>query len=800
MTSYVWLPVGGQFRANLQTSGDQVQPAIASSPDGSGFLIGWPNIDSPHSPTVGRLANGEGQPTPQPWGFSLFGESSIAGLPGGRYVAVSTDRQSDSHGDLRFSLLEADGSKAIMYQLVDPSTVASADSAPDVATLADGGFVFTWTRELGGGNTDIHAAIRNADGSVRAADFVVNASSRSTTHSAVAGLAGGGFVTVWQESATPGGHTEVRFRLFDGDGAPRNGTNVTGVLIDDVGTVNKEIDVLGLPDGGFAVAYTDDGWGSGNDITLRIFSADGSARSDFIRVNSAALGGTVAGDQDKPALALISQQHFAVGWSSGDQFYLQAFDFAGDPVAANKPIDSNAVEGELAGLADGKLAYAFESLLSDGSGTSIRSGVWQLKRTILGDQSSEVIIGVDDSLPQTLMGLEGNDWLAAGAAPDTIIGGPGNDTAVYSMAPAGVIASLINPAGNTGYAKGDEYYSLENLAGSPFNDRLVGDGAHNKLLGALGDDKLYGGGGDDILDGGSGEDTAWYGFDLGQHRIQDFHRWIVVTGASGTDRLLHVEKFEFADATLAVVDDGNALFDALYYYSGNTDVFFAGANALDHFTANGWHEGRDPNAFFDTSGYLAVNTDVAAAGSNPLDHYHQTGWKEARDPSADFDTTLYLLRNPDVAAAGVDPLEHFLRFGFSEGRSAYAAIGQNIVSGFDAQYYLFHNPDVAAAGVDPLQHFNAHGWHEGRNPNAWFDTAGYLAHYADIAAAGVNPLDHYMAFGWKEGRDPSASFDTLGYLAANADVAAAGVNPLGHYLGFGVYEGRAAVNDGLWHA
>ena len=84
------------------------------------------------------------------------------------------------------------------------------------------------------------------------------------------------------------------------------------------------------------------------------------------------------------------------------------------------------------------------------------------------------------------------------------------------------------------------------------------------------------------------------------------------------------------------------------------------SNALEHYNAFGWHEGRDPNAFFDTSGYLAVNKDVAASGMNPLDHYHQIGWHEGRDPSAAFDTTLYLIHNPDVAAAGVDPLAHFL--------------------------------------------------------------------------------------------------------------------------------------------
>ncbi len=209
----------------------------------------------------------------------------------------------------------------------------------------------------------------------------------------------------------------------------------------------------------------------------------------------------------------------------------------------------------------------------------------------------------------------------------------------------------------------------------------------------------------------------------------------------------NVEHLQFKDG-IVHVDDGDALFDTLSYMANNPDMFHAGADALAHYTAHGWHEGRDPNPFFDTSGYLAVNKDVAAAGANPLEHYRAFGWREGRDPSADFDVTLYLARNPDVAAAGVDPLAHWLQHGRAEGRVAYQAVGSAIVNGFDAQYYLLHNPDVAAAGVDPLAHFNAHGWHEGRNPNGWFDAAGYLAHYSDVAAAGANPLDHYMQSGW----------------------------------------------------
>ena len=223
-----------------------------------------------------------------------------------------------------------------------------------------------------------------------------------------------------------------------------------------------------------------------------------------------------------------------------------------------------------------------------------------------------------------------------------------------------------------------------------------------------------------------------------------------------------------------VANDGNALFDTLFYLSRNPDVFHAGVERARPLQRLRLARRPRSECVLRHVGYLAVNKDVAAAGINPLDHYHTAGWHEGRDPSANFDTTLYLIHNPDVAAAGIDPLEHYLAVrlrrrpaGLSRrsGRTSPAASTRNTTCSTIRTW--------RRRGVDPLLHFNGVGWHEGRNPNAWFDTAGYLAHYTDVAAAGINPLQHYEKFGWNEGRDPSAGFDTLGYLAANPDVAAA---------------------------
>ena len=314
---------------------------------------------------------------------------------------------------------------------------------------------------------------------------------------------------------------------------------------------------------------------------------------------------------------------------------------------------------------------------------------------------------------------------------------------------------------------------------------------------------LAGGAGNDSIDGGAGNDTAAFSLNFNDYTVQDFGAKIVVNGPDGVNTTLSsIEHLVFEDTAITpadMVNDGDPLFDTLYYLSRNPDVFQAGVNALDHYNTFGWHEGRDPNALFDTSGYLAVNQDVAASGMNPLEHYHQIGWQQGRDPGADFDTTLYLVHNPDVAAAGIDPLAHYLQFGFAEGRAglpgdraehrqrlrrAILPVPQSGRGGGRRRSAAALPTVRLARGAQPER--------PGSTPPAICRTTPMSRRPASIRSSTTTQ------FGWHEGRDPSASFDTLGYLAANPDVAAAGVNPLDHYLKYGIYEGRQLGNDGMW--
>jgi len=160
---------------------------------------------------------------------------------------------------------------------------------------------------------------------------------------------------------------------------------------------------------------------------------------------------------------------------------------------------------------------------------------------IWGTDGDDVIYGnaVNNRLygkqgSDVFMGDPGADQFHGDTAPDT------PDTANYSNSGAGVIVDLAAEAdrglGYGGDAEGDELYSIENVVGSSYSDRLYGDSRVNVLDGGDGNDTLYGRGGNDTLIGGKGND--------------------VLAGGTGADKLQGGEGIDtagYADAGYTVL-------------------------------------------------------------------------------------------------------------------------------------------------------------------------------------------------------------------------------------------------------
>ena len=109
-----------------------------------------------------------------------------------------------------------------------------------------------------------------------------------------------------------------------------------------------------------------------------------------------------------------------------------------------------------------------------------------------------------------LFGDAGNDLLDGGLQEgddsDLLDGGDGTDTASYSQVQHGMDVDLAQGIAQ-GNGNHDALVSIENLTGSYFADKLVGNGGANFIQGADGSDTINGAGGADKLSGNGGNDT-----------------------------------------------------------------------------------------------------------------------------------------------------------------------------------------------------------------------------------------------------------------------------------------------------
>jgi hypothetical protein len=702
--TYQWFSVSGSVQLNnLNTSGNQNNPAIASDAARTRYLAAW---DQPaHNFVNGRIVSNNGAPFVDEFIVNLTNlneqfDPSIAGLANGNFVVTYTDFSSDPDGDIRAALYNS--SQIALMPAIDVHTVATKDSDSDVAALADGGFVVSWTIDLGGGNLDVLAHVFNADGTSRFGSFTVDPfTAIATSATSVAGLAGGGFVVAWQQQPVAGGNQEVWFQRYDANGGALGGHQ----LIQGFGSLNNDVQLVALQDGGFVAAFTSNATGDVG-VTMRLFNADGSDRN-VVFVNN----GT-PGVQNNPTVSLLSNGYIVVGWSSGQNFSMQAFTPGGDPAGDAFLNPDGAIEAELAGLSGGLVASARESPFSDGSGNSMQGYLHELFRTTTGDDSDETLTG--DSLLDVINAGGGNDIVAGGGGNDGLDGGSGNDTVVFDFR---LVDATITRAGDfLQIVSGSTNAVVKRFESYVFTDGTVNNNDGSPLV----------------------DDLFYYSQN---HDVWNAH----------IDADAHYNAAGWREGR-----DPSAFFDTSIYLAAYPDVAAAGANPLSHFDAIGWKEARVPSLDFDPRQYLAANPDVAAAGFDPLWHFLTFGANEGRQAfdaaklitSRGFDYVYYLATNPDVAAAGVDALWHFQTVGWMEGRNPNAL--------FDTAGYLATYADVAAAHINPLDHYAVAGWREGRDPSVSFDTTSYLSAYGDVAAANVNPLMHFLHVGQDEGRSAFA--------------------------------------------
>ncbi len=236
---------------------------------------------------------------------------------------------------------------------------ANAQNDPAVAALAGGGHVVVWASDFqDGSGRGVYGQRYAAGGAPVGSEFRVNsATANDEFDPAVVGLPGGGFVVAY----TFGGRVALqRFSAVGGaDGPP--------VL---AGFISRQPALTALDSGGYVVTYTDS-----SNIEAQRYTSAGASDGAKIDV---AIGGNSRSDSSVAALA---GGGFVVTWTSGGQdgdgtgVYGLRYDAAGAAQGAEFRVNSFTAGAQeassVAGLPGGGFVVTWQSVSQDGAGFGI---------------------------------------------------------------------------------------------------------------------------------------------------------------------------------------------------------------------------------------------------------------------------------------------------------------------------------------------------------------------------------------------------------------------------------------------
>ena len=277
-----------------------------------------------------------------------------------------------------------------------------------------------------------------------------------------------------------------------------------------------------------------------------------------------------------------------------------------------------------------------------------------------GNSLNNTITGNDAN--NSLAGEKGDDKLIGGIGADILDGGEDNDTASYSTAKEGVTVSLTNTQDNTGDAQGDVFQSIENLEGSEFGDRLIGDVQNNDIRGLGGDDSLDGLTGDDTMSGGTGNDTYKV------ESVNDVVIEIIDQGIDTVDAAIdyildaNLENLNLLEGTAALNGTGNELNNIINGNSG--DNVISGGDGDDSLIGGLGNESSVPGSLGKING--TPGSDILTGG-NGNDAFIYNNIADTGDLITDFtvgdDKIVVTELMQSLGYAGSDPItDGFLGF------------------------------------------------------------------------------------------------------------------------------------------
>lgn len=563
--------VGGEFRVNTVTGGNQRSPETVALADG-GFAIFWDNSWN-GTGVYGQRYNAEGQATgSQITIHSVYGSHhpTATTLSNGNLVVAWTPGNTPN---VWGRIFDPNGNELAVKQLSTHNGTSGTIYAPAITPLPDGGFAMSWGAEniTLGTTWDIYAQRYDAAGNPVGPYSRITSGVAVEALSDIASLADGGFVVAWDNEA------DIYFQRFNAAGEMTGGARLANTF-----TVDKQINpsLVALPDGGFLIAwtsYSQMGVTGESDVFAQRFDKDGLKIGDKFRINGSTLlnqanvslaarqdGGFVAAFESDTSLATTKFNVKAVTFLPPDQDLPYFTALNGGP--GNDLLSGTVGSDRLVGFAgnDTLIGWAGDDVLSGGAGNDSLSG---------GPGSDHLFGGTGDD---TMDGGEGADYLIGGSGNDLYIINNAEDE--ISESPDEGLDTVHTSLNSYHLPNGVEYlvYTGQGAftgSGNALDNRITGGNLGDHLSGGAGNDTLDGGAGADTLRGGTGDDVFLV------DTVDDI---VIELAGEGTDEIrTSLSDYQLGDHVEILTFTGTTTFSGTGNAAANTITGGVGDDMLD---------------------------------------------------------------------------------------------------------------------------------------------------------------------------------------------------------------------------
>lgn len=315
------------------TKGNQSFPSITAMRDG-GFVVAWSDGRTGRREVWARSFGANGLPISTDMKVSSdvgdHDNIKVSTLADGRILTTWSGRQSITPLviDVRGQLLDAKGNLVGLPFTINMTGSADKGSQyrPEIAPLADGGFVITYHAMASGSyQADAYGRRFDRNGAPVGPEFTIAASAKSDWRVDTKGLLDGGYIMVW-DTVDAAGANRLLARRYDARGVMTMGDTPVGYAPG--GTGQSFAQVASMADGGYVIAWMSYQNGIGNsnaDAYAQRFSASGQP----VAAPKLIAGGISA--QLEPRIAATANNGYTVTWTSNQNggaldIYAQRFD------------------------------------------------------------------------------------------------------------------------------------------------------------------------------------------------------------------------------------------------------------------------------------------------------------------------------------------------------------------------------------------------------------------------------------------------------------------------------------------